>query len=307
MKIMDISEATRRDIIDYIITNGVMWSGRLEEPEFLSRLFDLSRLPTTDHRRSQFPTAYEDIWQHRVNNADWNEDWVFYDSRFKILHAEDEIFLRFLCEMLHPVVRSDSEEVYKLQQAFNKFLCRDGYEIAERTRMSGRPIFAARKVQIAGNEVSQVKEAFKETASEYAMRQITRMETAIWDDPGLAIGTAKELIETCCKSILKECGIQIEGNPDIPRLVKITAKELDLTPDDIPGKPQTDDTIRRLLGSLSTIAQSIAELRNIHGTGHGKESDTKSLHQRHARFAAGAASSLVVFLLETHQAKPCKS
>jgi len=69
---MEISEATRRDIIDYLITNNVRWSGRLEEPEFLNRLFDLSRLPSTDYRKSQFPTAYEDIWQHRVNNFDWN-------------------------------------------------------------------------------------------------------------------------------------------------------------------------------------------------------------------------------------------
>jgi hypothetical protein len=304
---MDISEATRRDIIDYLITNRVRWSGRLEEPEFLSRLFDLSRLPTTDHRRSQYPTAYEDIWQHRVNNSDWNDDWVFYDSRFNILHSEDEVFLKFLCEMLHPVVRTDPEEVESLRQIFNKFLYQDGYEIIERTRMSNRPIFAARRVQLAGKEILKVKEAFKETTSEYAMRQITRMETAIRDDPDLAIGTAKELIETCCKSILKERGVQIDGNPDIPKLVKMTAKELNLTPEDIPGKPQTDDTLRRLLGSLATIPQSIAELRNIHGTGHGKELDTKGLGERHARLAAGTASALVVFLLETHQEKTGQS
>jgi len=304
---MDISEATRRDIIDYIVTNNVIWSGRLEEPEFLNRLFDLSHLPTTDHRRSHFPTAYEDIWQHRVNNSDWNDDWVFYDPRFNILHSKDELFLRFLCEMLHPVIRSNPKEVAELQQVINKFLYQDGYEIAERTRMSGRPVFAARKIQIGGKEILQLKEAFSETASEYAMRQITRMETAIWDDPDLAIGTAKELIETCCKSILKERGIPIEGNPDIPKLVKMTARELDLTPDGIPGRPKTDDMIRRLLSGLATISQSVAELRNIHGTGHGKESNTKSLDQRHARLAAGVASSLAVFLLETHQAKPRRS
>jgi hypothetical protein len=298
---MDISEATRRDIIDYIVNNRVRWSGRLEEPEFLSRLFDLSHLPSTDHRKAEFPTAYEDIWQHRVNNLDWNDDWVFYDSRFNILHSEDEVFLRFLCLMLHPVVRSDLQEVKNLQQVFNSFLLRDGYRIVERTQMSNRPVFAARQVQIGVKQILEVREAFRETASEYVMRQITRMETAIRDDPDLAIGTAKELIETSCRSILKERGVKIDGKPDLPKLVKITAKELDLTAEDISGKSQTDDTIRRFLSGLATVSQSIAELRNIQGTGHGKESDTKGLGERHARLAAGAASALAVFLLETHQ------
>lgn len=301
---MEISEATRRDIIDYLITNNVRWSGRLEEPEFLNRLFDLSRLPSTDYRKAQFPTAYEDIWQHRVNNFDWNDDWVFYDSRFNILHAEDNIFLRFLCEMLHPVVRSDPEEVSSLQQIYNKFLRNDGYEIVERSRMSGKPIFAARQVQLSGKEIlPQAKETYRETNSEYVMRQITRMEAAINDEPDLAIGTAKELIETCCKKILKDRGIKIEGNPSLHKLVKNTAKELSLTPEDIPRKSKTVDTIKRLISNLTTIAQCIAELRNIHGTGHGKELDIKGLEARHARLAVSAASSLAVFLLETHQAQ----
>jgi hypothetical protein len=301
---MEISESTRRDIIDYLITNNVRWSGRLEEPEFLNRLFDLSRLPSTDYRKSQFPTAYEDIWQHRVNNFDWNDDWVFYDSRFNILHTDDDKFLRFLCEMLHPVVRSDPEEVRSLQQLYNKYLRNDGYEIVERSRMSGKPIFAARQIQLSGKEIlPQAKETYRETNSEYVMRQITRMEAAIHDEPDLAIGTAKELIETCCKKILKDRGIKIEGNPDLPKLVKTTAKELSLTPEDIPGKSKTVETIKRLMSNLTTIAQCIAELRNIHGTGHGKESNIKGLEARHARLAVSAASSLAVFLLETHQAQ----
>lgn len=301
---MEISEATRRDIIDNLITTNVRWSGRLEEPEFLNRLFDLKRLPSTDHRFSQFPTAYEDVWQHRVNNYDWNDDWVFYDPRFNLLHCGDEIFLRFLCEMLHPVVQSDPEEVELLRQTFNSFLRRDGYEIVERTRMSGRPIFAARLVQLSGKEILQpVKDAFEETDSEYVMRQVTRMESAINDDPGLAIGTAKELVETCCKSILKERGIKLSGNLDLPKLVKATAKELELTPDDVPDKAKAANTIRRLLSNLATITQGVAELRNIYGTGHGKEADTKGLGATHAKLAAGAASTLTVFLLETHHKK----
>jgi hypothetical protein len=95
-----ISQVTRRDIVDAIVAEGINWSGRLEEPEFLSRLFDLSSLPSED---SRFKDAAGDIWQHRVNNLDWDSDWVFYDRRFNLLNADDDVFLGFLCEGLHPV------------------------------------------------------------------------------------------------------------------------------------------------------------------------------------------------------------
>ncbi|MFP3243938.1 MAG: hypothetical protein RXR20_05100, partial [Paraburkholderia sp.] len=45
---MKISEVTRRDIIDSLTSEGVEWSGRLEDQEFLARLFDLNSLPSTD-------------------------------------------------------------------------------------------------------------------------------------------------------------------------------------------------------------------------------------------------------------------
>jgi hypothetical protein len=71
---MNISQLTRRDIVDAIAVEKVNWSGRMEEAEFLSRLFNLSSLPSTDGR---FKDAAGDIWQHRINNFDWDEDWCF--------------------------------------------------------------------------------------------------------------------------------------------------------------------------------------------------------------------------------------
>ncbi len=94
---MQISEITRRDIIDAIHVEKVNWCGRLEEPAFLARLFDLSSLPSTDHR---FDDAAGDIWQHRINNYDWDDDWVFYDSRFNLMNGDDETFLRWVAHSL---------------------------------------------------------------------------------------------------------------------------------------------------------------------------------------------------------------
>ena len=279
---------------------NVNWAGRLEEPDFLARLFDVKNLPSKDHR---FRDAYGDIWQHRVNNPqDWEDSWVFYDSRFNLLYCDDELFLRFLCETIHPVVRSDPEEVERLRQSFNHFLKNDGYEIVERARMGGRPVFVARQVQLRiETPLSSLKEHFTEGAATYVARQMTRMESAIYEDPGLAIGTSKELVETICRTILMQRGKVIDGNPDLPKLVKTTVKELELAPEDIPDQAKAVETIRILLSNLATITNGIAELRNKYGTGHGKEATSKGLDPRHAKLAVGAASTLAVFLLETHQ------
>src|SRR4051812_2025976 len=125
---MKISQITRRDIIDAITVEQITWNGRLEEAEFLARLFDLGSLPSSDRR---FPDAAGDIWQHRVNNSDWGDDWIFYDSRFNLMNGDDETLLRFLCETMHPVVRSDVTEAERMCQLYNQYLQIDGFQIVE--------------------------------------------------------------------------------------------------------------------------------------------------------------------------------
>ena len=300
-----ISQVTRRDIVDAIVAESINWSGRLEEPEFLSRLFDLSSLPSED---SRFKDAAGDIWQHRVNNLDWDSDWVFYDRRFNLLNADDEVFLGFLCEGLHPVVRPDPTEAQKIRQLYNQFLRNDGYQLVEKTWISQKPVFVARYVGLSPTPgVAAAKETLATVDAGYVAQQITRMEAAVANDPPLAIGTAKELIETVCKTILDERAVAYSRNPEIPELVKLTAKTLKLTPDDIPDAPRAADTIKRLLSNIGAIPQGVAELRNHYGTGHGKKAGTKGLSTRHARLAVGAASTLAVFLIDTHNEQPAHS
>lgn len=295
---MKIIQPTRRNIIDAIVVENINWAGRLEEPEFLGRLFNLGELPSNDRR---FPDAAGDIWQHRVNNYDWSNDWVFYDPRFNILNGDDDLFLRFLCETVHPVVRSDPTETERLVQLYNRFLMNDGFQLAEKSRISGRPIYAGRYVgTVAAPALSAAKEILGGSDLTYVAQQITRMESALYADPGLAIGTAKELIETCCKTILFERGVSPPDNLDLAQLVKLTSKELKLTPDDIDDQAKAAETIKRLLSNLATITQGVSELRNRYGTGHGKAAGSKGLDPRHAKLAVGAASTLAVFLVETH-------
>jgi hypothetical protein len=139
----EISEVTRRAIIDFLVTSSVDWAGRLPEDDFLARLYDLTAMRSTDHRMRN---AAGDIHQHRINWRDWEDDWVFYDSRFNLLRAPDDELLRFLCETVHPVVRPNAEEARHLAAAFNRELAADGWSLVEAKEISGRPVFAPQKV-----------------------------------------------------------------------------------------------------------------------------------------------------------------
>lgn len=296
-----ITEITRRDVLDALVAEGVHLYGRLEETDFLSRIWDLDSMPSTDPR---FLNATGDIWQHRSNNYDWEDDWLFYDSRFRLMDGDDETFLRFLCETIHPVVRPDVTEAERICQLYNSYLKNDGYELAEKTRISGKPVYIGRYIGVAkAPGVDAAREVFSGIDAGYITQQITRMEAAVNQDPELAIGTAKELVETCCKSILIERGVSFSNHDDLPKFVKATVRQLELTPDDIPDRAKASETIKRLLSNLATITQGVAELRNYYGTGHGKAGTGKSLQPRHAKLAVGAASTLAVFLAETHKTR----
>jgi len=130
---------------------------------------------------------------------------------------------------------------------------------------------------------------------------IDRMNRAVEDDPDLAIGSAKELIESCCKTILVERGKTIDGRADVLDLVKRARGELMLIPEGVPEAAKGSATIKRILSNLATIAQGVAELRGFYGSGHGRHGRARSLSTRHARLAAGAAATLATFLFDTHK------
>lgn len=295
---MNISEVTRLNVIDHIRAKCVKWWGRLEEIEFLSRLYDLKKMPSTDHRCDN---AEEDIHMHRVNFADdWEDDWIFADERFNLLRGTDENFLRFLCETLHPMVRPKPREVNVLLKVFNKHLAVDGWELYANHHISRRRVFAARPLAVKTN-LRAARSVALVVDTDYIHRQINRMDSAVENDPELAIGTAKEFVESVCKTVLGERRATSTGREDFPQLVRATLKELKLAPDDVRNSGKASETLRVLLQNLAAISSGLVELRNPYGTGHGREAQAKGLRTRHARLAVGAASALAVFLFETHK------
>ena len=135
----------------------------------------------------------------------------------------------------------------------------------------------------------------------WMQKEIERLENAIDRDPAFAIGTAKELVETCCKSILTKRGVEVSRGADLPQLTKLLAKELQLVPEGIPDEAKGSETVRLILRNLSSLTQYLAELRGLYGSGHGRDDQHRGLEPRHARLAVGAAVAFIDFVTDTHR------
>lgn len=123
-------------------SSDLPWFGALEELDFLYRLFDLEAMPSTDHRQKN---AFGDIYQHRVMNpGDWDDDWIFSDSRFGLTDGEDEAKLNFIAETLHPEVRPEADSE-RLVRRLNAAIVRDGWELFIGGEHSGYPVYHYRR------------------------------------------------------------------------------------------------------------------------------------------------------------------
>lgn len=152
---------------------------------------------------------------------------------------------------------------------------------------------------VAINEFA--KELEQHFSSEYMSSQISLMMQMTKENPTEAIGKAKELIESCCKTILEERNTPYSKDDTVGQLTKKVMKLLKVTPENINEKLPAADAMRKILGNLSAIAEGIATLRNNYGSGHGKPASYKGLEERHAKLAVGSSITLVEFLWCTHE------
>lgn len=294
-----LPKIVRQNIIDGLRLEGTRWQGALEDIEMLGRIYDLEKLPSHDPR---YRHAADDIWQHTVNNDDWESDWVFTDSRFGLTSGSAESFLRFLCELVHPVVRPDRDEAVRLVSQFNDQLHPTGWEIFEEDRIGGRPRYAFRRLtQPSSLAVKRARTVADALNAGWMAKEIQRLEHAIDGDPDLAIGTAKELVETCCKTILGKLGVEFGRSADISDLTKLVVRALKLVPENITDEIRGSENIKHILRNLTAIPNHLAQLRGLYGTGHGRDGSHKGLQPRHARLAVAAAVAFVDFIAETYR------
>lgn len=144
-------------------------------------------------------------------------------------------------------------------------------------------------------QISEIKDKFDNT---YIQHQIEEMLSTQESDPTNAIGLAKELVESCCKTILAHYNLPIKYD-NLSKMVKATAKILKITPEDISDTIPEANSMKAILGAFATISDGLANLRNTYGRGHGKDNNYKGLSLRHAKLAVGASTTLVHFLWDS--------
>jgi len=130
--------------------------------------------------------------------------------------------------------------------------------------------------------------------------QLDRIQRAIGDDPALAIGSAKELVESTAKVVLVERGRTISEKDDLPALARAAQEALGLHPSSATPGPDGSDAVKKILGAVTTIAAGLGELRNRgYGTGHGPAGTRIGLRPRHAHLAVNAAVTWCQLPLDT--------
>lgn len=125
---------------------------------------------------------------------------------------------------------------------------------------------------------------------------VNRIKGDVIDDPEAAIGSSKDLVESALKTFLDMQDNELKRYK-MPQLIKAARDKLsrDL------GSPEHDEDMLKILSNFGQILDSIATVRNKHGTGHGHgPADTFNLPQPYVVLAANAAISMAVFLTQMH-------
>lgn len=171
-----------------------------------------------------------------------------------------------------------------------RLLERDGYQLLDDGRIVGGPA-----VVIADDFLAHLTDA--SAIREHLGRIGTALEN---NDPAQAIGSAKELVESTAKLVLRERGEPVSDSDDLPELVRQAQLALDVHPSSRAPGPDGSDAVKKILGATVALTMGLTELRNRgYGTGHGLATTRIGLGSRHARLAINAAKLWCEFMLDT--------
>ncbi len=102
-----------------------------------------------------------------------------------------------------------------------------------------------------------------------------RVQNALPNDPPLALGATKDMLEATMKTILGRKGHQVAKDLDFSGLTSKCFNELGLTPS---KEPETDSErhTRKIVSAAKKMILTANEFRNAAGAGHGRDVDNET-------------------------------
>lgn len=190
----------------------------------------------------------------------------------------------------------DPERHKAVVEHLNKHLFFDGLKLED----AGRNM---RLVQIAdtGIVTSQLSAMAAGIDFDTASRDLDRALRAAASDPELAVTSACAVVESVCRSILVELGIELPSKQDIGGLYRALREPLGLDPMKEGLSPEIVADVKRVLSGLITTVEGVGSLRTHAGGAHGKEKGFRRIDVRIAKLAIHSASAVALFLIETWQ------
>jgi hypothetical protein len=281
-----------REFIEEISQEAkVNFHGRLDEIDFLKRVFELEELEGTD---SRFDNVLEDIYQHRIRNDDWEDDWVFDYEPFNLEHCDDEILLNFIAEAFNPYVRDENKPWRKLLEKINGLVMEDGYKFYVKKKISGNEIFGFKEKM---NKRVLLEEEIHETLSSQFIDENIRKckEKLEIDDYSGAITNARTLVEEILLSIEEKItGDRQKNDGNISKMYRRVKSIMNFDP----SNNEVEETLKQILGGLNSIVIGLGNLRS-------KASDSHATNYKpdkhHAVLAVNAAFTFVDFIFSSYK------
>lgn len=188
-----ISSITKRKILKLLRERWEHVFGELNEREFISMIYDVDRIPSSNWR---FKSFYGDYHQHRINNYDWEDNRRLFDERTWIMFVEDDTLFRLLEIIVHPQCRLDKDEILYYKRIINETIFSDGYMLSVDKQESWYNIYKI--IEISKNPLHIPENAFDfDNTTDYYKKIVyaKNLFWNVWSSPDEKKSAIKELVD----------------------------------------------------------------------------------------------------------------
>ena len=140
-----------------------------------------------------------------------------------------------------------------------------------------------------------LEKQIEKVSSNFVKENWRKMIERAASDPSGCVTSARGLLESTLKHILKESGIEVKKNPDIGNLFYEVREVL------FPKFPEETEEIKKMVGSMAMIIDKIKLVRDGYGDAHGHLDGDGNLDPLFAVFIANMSGSICGFLIEAHE------